>query len=89
MTPLGMVWQLTNYSAQNLVNPSPWVDPRRDDQRDGQPRTLIAAHTRALLAREWLHGFGKSIRTISEFSRERSNTMNFPSGVTSNVCRRP
>lgn len=29
--------------------------------------------------------FGSSIRTISEFSRVRSNTMAFPSGVTSKV----
>ena len=32
---------------------------------------------------------GRSIRTISEFSRDRSNTMNFPSGVMSNVFSIP
>jgi hypothetical protein len=31
--------------------------------------------------------FGRSITAISEFSRERSNTICFPSGVMSNVCR--
>ena len=33
--------------------------------------------------------FGRSIRTISEFSRERSNTMALPSGVMSNVPKAP
>ena len=33
--------------------------------------------------------FGRSIRTMCEFSRERSNTMCFPSGVTSNVPKVP
>jgi hypothetical protein len=33
--------------------------------------------------------FGRSIRTISEFSRERPNTMVFPSGATSNVRNGP
>ena len=33
--------------------------------------------------------FGRSIRTMSEFSRERSNTMAFPSGVMSKVVREP
>jgi hypothetical protein len=33
--------------------------------------------------------FGRSIRTISEFIRDRSNTMAFPSGVTSKVPKAP
>ena len=35
------------------------------------------------------HYFGRSIRTMSEFSRERSNTIAFPSGVMSKVPKAP
>ena len=36
-----------------------------------------------------VHFFGRSMRTISEFWCERSNTRCFPSGVTSNVFKKP
>ena len=53
----------------------------RDGRRQAEPGPVMAASADRY--------FGRSIRTMSEFSRERSKTMCLPSGVMSNVRTRP
>ena len=53
--------------------------------RYGRRRHAIRHRARQAVDRRYF--FGRSIRTMSEFWRERSNTRYFPSGVMSNVIQ--
>ncbi len=87
MVSLGLAMSGTSVSPVNAVGT---INVTGCPAPDGGPIRVAMLQVLVSCTRgRCVSHFASSIRTMSEFSRVRSNTIAFPSGVMSNVCIRP